>query len=71
MSIKDMMEMIGKQMKLPVESQTTENALPALGMFAYLLASDNPTSSEKTRKELGWQPTRTGLIADFEANFPY
>lgn len=70
-SMKDVMEMVGKQMKLPVESQTTAEAMPALGMFASLLAADNPTSSEKTRKELGWQPTRTGLIADFEANFPY
>ena len=70
-SMKDTMEMVGKHMKLPVESQSTETATPALGMFAYLLALDNPTSSEKTRKELGWQPTRVGLIADFEANFPY
>ena len=70
-SMKDTMEMIGKQMKLPVESQAVEDAMPALGMFTFLLASDNPTSSEKTKKELGWQPTRAGLIADFEANFPY
>ena len=69
--VKDTMGMVGKQMKLPVESQSMENAVPVLGVLAYPLASDNPTSSEKTRKELGWQPTRPGLIADFEANFPY
>lgn len=70
-SMKDTMGMVGKQMKLPVESRSVEDALPALGMLAYILALDNPTSSEKTRKELGWQPTRPGLIAEFEANFPY
>ena len=70
-SMKDTMGMVGKQMKLSVESQSVEDAMPALGMFAHLLASDNPSSSEKTRKELGWQPIRAGLIADFEANFPY
>lgn len=69
--MKDAMGMVGKQMKLPVESRSSEEALPALGMLAYILAMDGPTSSEKTKKELGWQPTRTGLIADFEANFPY
>lgn len=70
-SMKETMGMIGKQMKLPVEVQSVQEALPALGMLAYVLALDNPSTSEKTRKELGWQPTRTGLIADFEANFPY
>ena len=70
-SMKETMGMVGKGMKLPVVSQTVEEAMPALSIFAHLLASDNPTSSEKTRKELGWQPTRAGLIADFEANFPY
>ena len=70
-SMKDTMGMVGKQMKLPVESQSVEDAMPALGLFARLLSFDNPTSSEKTRKELGWQPTRPGLIADFEAHFPY
>lgn len=68
---KDSMGMVGRQMKLPVESRAVEEAAPALGMFAHVLALDNPTSSEKTRKELGWQPTRAGLVADFEANFPF
>lgn len=71
LTTKEMMEMIGKHLKLPVEIQTVEEATPALGMFAGVLTLDNPSSSEKTRTELGWQPTRTGLIADFEANFPY
>ena len=70
-SMKETMRMVGKHLKLPVESQSVEDAMPALGMFAHLLALDNPTSSEKTRKELGWHPTRPGLIEDFEANFPH
>jgi len=70
-SMKDTMGMVGKKMKLPVESQSVQDAVPALAMFAYLLALDNPTSSEKTKKELGWHPTRAGLITDFETHFPY
>ncbi len=70
-SMKDTMGMVGKKMKLPVESQSVQDAVPALAMFAYMLALDNPTSSEKTKKELGWHPTRAGLITDFETHFPY
>ena len=69
--IKEMMEMIGKKMQLPVEARSVEGAAPVLGIFASVMTMDNPSSSEKTRKELGWQPTGPSLIADFEANFPY
>jgi hypothetical protein len=30
---------------------------------------DNPTSSEKTRKELGWDIKEIGLLEDLEANY--
>lgn len=68
---KELSELIAKHMKLPVAVQTAEEATAALGLFGSLLTADNPCSSEKTRKELGWQPTRPGIIADFDANFPY
>lgn len=71
LSTKELMEMIGKGLKLPVEVKTVEEAVPVLGVLAYVLTFDNPSSNEKTRKELGWQPTHAGLIEDFEANFPY
>lgn len=71
LTTKETMEMIGKGLKLPVEAKTVEEAAPVLGVLAYVLALDNPSSSEKTRKELDWEPTHTGLIAEFEANFPY
>jgi hypothetical protein len=38
-----------------------------LGFLGGLAALDNPTSSEATRKLLGWVPTRPRLIADIDA----
>ena len=66
---KDIAEVIGKNLGLPVEGKTMNEAAEALGMLAYMLASDHPTSSEKTQKELEWKPTQPGLLADMEANY--
>ena len=65
--LKDVVEMIGKILKVPVQNRSVEEAVPLLGMFAHLMNSDNPASSDKTRKELGWQTTGPTLINDFEA----
>ena len=69
-SMKDVAEMIGKGLKQPVESTSAEEAAKVVGMFGPLMAADNPTSSEKTRKELGWEARGLGLLKDFTANFP-
>ncbi|MCJ1471403.1 hypothetical protein MMC13_000042 [Lambiella insularis] len=67
--IKDIMTVIGKHLKVPVEGRPMNEAVEALGFLAYVLAMDNPTSSEKTQRELGWHPTQPGLLADMEANY--
>ena len=66
--LKDIVTMIGEVLDLPVESRSVEEAAPSLAMFAHLMGMDNPASSEKTRKELGWQTSGPTLIADFRAN---
>ena len=70
-SLKEQMTFIGKKLNRPVESRTLDEAVATLGMFGYLMAADNPCSSEKTKQELGWQPHGPGVIEDFDANFPY
>ncbi|KAJ9608091.1 hypothetical protein H2200_007079 [Cladophialophora chaetospira] len=70
--MKDIMDVIGKRLNLPVKSKTVEEAAPDIGFLAYPLGRDNPTSSEKTQKELGWNPSSNGhpgLLADLEANY--
>lgn len=66
---KDIQGLIGKTLQLPVEGKSLEEALPKLGFFAHVTAMDNPVSSEKTRKELGWEPKELGLLADMEAHY--
>ncbi|KAL9611043.1 MAG: hypothetical protein Q9167_004290 [Letrouitia subvulpina] len=69
-AVKDIVTAIGKRLQLPVTSLTPEEAAEKLGFFAFIMM-DNPTSSEKTRKELGWQPTGPGLLADIEKNYEF
>jgi len=68
-STKEVMMLVGKHLQLPVESKTLNEAVEKIGFFAYLLGSDNPASNEKTKRELGWEPTHPGLLADMEANY--
>ncbi len=67
--MKDIMTVVGKHLQLPVEGKPLDEALGTIGFFAHLVGSDNPTSSEKTQRELGWHHTQPGLLADMEANY--
>lgn len=64
--VKDIAEVIGKGLKVPVVSTSVEEAAQSLGFIAYAFSSDSPASSSKTREELGWKPEQPGLIADVE-----
>lgn len=67
--MKDVVEVLGKKLQLPLQSESVHGAAAALGFIGHVIALDNPVSSEKTQKELGWHPTRPGLLADVEANY--
>ncbi|KAI4210469.1 MAG: hypothetical protein LQ351_006695 [Letrouitia transgressa] len=66
--LKDIATVVGQRLQLPVTSVPPEQATEKLGFFATVM-TDNPTSSEKTRKELGWQPIGPGLLEDLEKNY--
>jgi nucleoside-diphosphate-sugar epimerase len=57
---------IGRRLNLPVVSKTPEEANDHFGWFAMFAGMDLPTSSQQTRKLLGWEPTQPGLIADID-----
>lgn len=64
--MRDIAEAIGRRLNLPVKSisqSETQDFFGWLGMFA---GHDMPASSEQTRKNLGWEPTGPGLIADLD-----
>ena len=59
-------EVIGRRLSVPVVSQTSEEAAAHFAWFAHFAALDGPASSKQTQEKLGWRPTRPGLIADLD-----
>ncbi|MEI9993892.1 MAG: SDR family oxidoreductase [Rhizomicrobium sp.] len=68
-ALKDIAALIGKKLKLPVESISQEKAMAHFGFLGMFLGLDIPASSAKTQTELGWAPEGPGLLADMEANY--
>lgn len=64
--IREVAEVIGRHLDLPVTSLTTEEAAAHFTWLAAFLAMDSPASSTLTRELLGWEPTGPGLIDDLE-----
>ncbi len=65
-SIRDVAEVIGRHLDVPVVSISPEDAGEHFGFLAGFLGIDSPASSTLTREMLGWQPTHPGLIDDLE-----
>ena len=64
--MREIAEVIGKGLKVPVVSLTPEQAQEHLGWLAMFAGFDMPASNVLTRQRLGWNPTGPGLIADLE-----
>ena len=65
-SIKDIVEVIGRGLKLPVVSLSPKEVLDHFGWMAAFVSYDMPASSALTQERLGWHPTGPGLISDLE-----
>lgn len=63
---KNIAEVIGKHLDLPVVSIPSEKAADHFGWFAGFASLDIPASSKITREKLGWQPVNPELIKDME-----
>jgi nucleoside-diphosphate-sugar epimerase len=63
-AFRDIAEVIGARLKMPVESITPEAAPEYFGALAHLATSDLPASSVLTRQQLGWLPTGPDLLTD-------
>lgn len=63
---RDIAPVIGHRLNVPVVTKTPEEANSHCGWFAHFATIDNPTSIQRTRDLLGWQPKRSGLIADID-----
>lgn len=66
---KDITAVIGRKLNLPIEGKMQQEAMKDYGFLAHVIGADNPTSSERTRKELGWEPKQIGLLEDMEKHY--
>ncbi|MET8615329.1 MULTISPECIES: SDR family oxidoreductase [Streptomyces] len=62
--IREVAEAIGRQLGVPAVSVSAEDAAAHFGWMSGFVAIDAPSSNDLTRKLLGWEPTRPGLLAD-------
>ena len=65
-AMRDIAEVIGKGLKVPVESLSTDEAQAHFGFLSMFASHDLRASSAQTRKKLEWNPTGPGLIADLD-----
>ena len=64
--IREVAEVIGRHLRLPVVPIAPEDAGEHFTWMADFLGADAPASSELTRELLGWQPIQPGLIEDLD-----
>ena len=64
--VRDIAEVIGRGLKVPVVAMSPEDAAGHFGWLAAFVGLDLPASSARTQERLGWHPTGPGLIADLE-----
>jgi len=64
--VKEIAEVIGKGLKVPVVAMSLQEAAAHFGWLAMFAGLDLVASSALTQKRLGWQPTGPKLIADLE-----
>jgi hypothetical protein len=62
--LRDIAEVIGAGLKMPVESITPEEAPKYFGWMAHLATIDLAASSALTSQQLGWNPTGPDLLSD-------
>ena len=68
---REIAEVIGRRLNLPVKSLSAEEAGEHFGWMAFFFAMDLAASSALTRERLGWQPTGPGLLADLDREHYY
>ncbi|MEV6836303.1 SDR family oxidoreductase [Streptomyces sp. NPDC051133] len=64
--IRDIAEVIGRHLGVPVTSVAPEAAAGHFGFLAGFLGMDARVSSDLTRELVGWEPVHPGLLADLD-----
>jgi nucleoside-diphosphate-sugar epimerase len=64
--VREIAEVIGRGLNLPVVSLPPEDAPAHFGWLTAFMGFDMPASSAQTRKKLGWNPTGPTLLTDLD-----
>jgi nucleoside-diphosphate-sugar epimerase len=64
--VRDIAEVIGRRLNLPVVAKSPEEAAAHFGWLAVFASLDCPASSALTQQRLGWRPVQLGIISDLE-----
>ncbi|MGV9929162.1 SDR family oxidoreductase [Streptomyces olivaceoviridis] len=65
-ALRDIAEVIGRHLEVPVASVAPEAAAEHFGWLSGPLGFDTVASSALTRELLGWEPVQPGLLADLD-----
>jgi nucleoside-diphosphate-sugar epimerase len=68
-STRDIARVVGGKIGVEVRGMEVQEGMKELGFLAFVLGTDNPTSSERTKEELEWEPREMGLLEDVEKNY--
>ena len=63
---RDIAQVIGKRLNVPVVSKSPEEAADHFGWIAHFAGLDAPASSAQTQERLEWRPTQPALIPDLD-----
>jgi nucleoside-diphosphate-sugar epimerase len=64
--LRQIAELIGRGLKLPVVSLSGDKVREHFGWLAEFVSFDIPASGKLTQERLGWRPTGPGMISDLE-----
>jgi nucleoside-diphosphate-sugar epimerase len=64
--LRQIAEVIGRRLNLPIVSKSPEAAADHFGWIAFMVGRDGLASGAITQERLGWRPVQPGLIADLE-----
>jgi nucleoside-diphosphate-sugar epimerase len=68
---REIAEVIGRRLHIPVIAKSREEAAEHFGWFAHFAGLDCPSSSEQTRTLLKWRPKQPKLILDLDQSARY
>jgi len=64
--LREIAEVIGRMLNVPVAAISPDKAKDHFGSLAYFVNADFKASSVRTKETLGWNPAHPGVIADLE-----